>query len=181
MNKDLESVIIIPVLEAESIVKKWRERYDRVALLGIPAHITLLYPFKTPSEIKEKIADKLQLFFQTVNSFAFSLTTIGTFPNVIFLTPSPKNPFIELTKKLAKLFPENPPYGGKFPEVNPHLTIGQFSKEDNFKRTLSVISENINPKLPQEARATEARLMVENINGKWTTLRKFPLVRNCLV
>jgi 2'-5' RNA ligase len=174
VNKILESAIIVTIPEAESVVRKWREKYDRVALLGIPAHITLLYPFKSPPEINESIIDKLRLLFKTINSFSFSLTTIGTFPNVIFLSPYPKNFFIDITKKLASLFPENPPFGGKFPEINPHLTIGQFTDKDNFKEILNNILKEINPKLPINAKAIEAKLMVENSDQTWSELIKFP-------
>lgn len=175
MDKTLKSAIIIPVPEADLIVKKWREKYDRVALLGIPAHVTLLFPFKIPSEINNTVIDKLQLFFKTVNSFLFSLATIGTFPNVIFLSPNPRNPFIEITKKLNLLFPKNPPYGGKFPEINPHLTIGQLNRKDNFNEILDNISKDINSKLPIESKAREVKLMVENLDQTWSELVKFPL------
>lgn len=55
---------------------------------------------------------------------------------MIFLEPFPREPFIKLTQQLAAIFPENPPYEGKFPDINPHLTIGQLSDKDNFKEVL---------------------------------------------
>jgi len=60
MNKKLESVILILVPDADIIVGKWREKHDRVARLGISAHITLLYPFKTPSTIDRVVINKLK-------------------------------------------------------------------------------------------------------------------------
>lgn len=41
---NLESVILIPIPDAENAVKSLREKYDPVALRGIPAHITILFP-----------------------------------------------------------------------------------------------------------------------------------------
>jgi hypothetical protein len=41
-----ESALVVP--EAEPLVKPFRDRYDPSAAAGVPAHITLLYPFKQP-------------------------------------------------------------------------------------------------------------------------------------
>ena len=106
MNNKLESVILIPIPNAEEIIGKWRIKYDRVARLGIPSHITLLFPFKIPSAINKAVIKKLELLFSMIRSFLFSLTTIGTFPNVIFLLPSPKGFFVDITKKITSIFPE---------------------------------------------------------------------------
>jgi hypothetical protein len=40
-----DSAIIMPVPEVEAVVGPLRLQYDALARLGIPAHITLLYPF----------------------------------------------------------------------------------------------------------------------------------------
>ena len=40
-----ESAPVILVPEAEAIVGRWRQRYDPSAAVGMPAHITLNYPF----------------------------------------------------------------------------------------------------------------------------------------
>jgi len=176
INKS-DSVILIPIPEAEEIIGKWRMRYDRVARLGIPAHITLLFPFKIPSVIDKSVINKLELLFSTINTFSFSLTAIETFPNVIFLSPSPKESFIDITKKIVSIFPENQPYEGKFPDINPHLTLGQLSDKDNFSEILKKIKEDIEHKLPLKTKATEARLMIENPDGKWTIMQRFQLCK----
>jgi len=44
----VESSLMIVVPEAERLVKPFREKYDPSAAVGVPAHITLLYPFKLP-------------------------------------------------------------------------------------------------------------------------------------
>ena len=178
LNNKLESVILIPIPNAEEIIGKWRIKYDRVARLGIPSHITLLFPFKTPSAINKTVINKLELLFSMIKIFSFSLTTIETFPNVIYLTPSPKKAFVDITKKIVSIFPENPPYEGKFPDINPHLTIGQLSEKDNFTEVLLNIKEDVQNKLPLKTKATEARLMVENPDGKWITMQTFQLRNN---
>jgi hypothetical protein len=40
-----ESAIIVPVPAVEPLVSQWRQRFDVSARHGVPAHITVLYPF----------------------------------------------------------------------------------------------------------------------------------------
>jgi hypothetical protein len=44
----IESALVVLVPEAEVLVKPFRDRFDPLAAAGVPAHITLLYPFKHP-------------------------------------------------------------------------------------------------------------------------------------
>ena len=45
----MPSAVVVEVPEAEPLVGAWRLRFDPVAALGMPAHVTLLYPFVAPS------------------------------------------------------------------------------------------------------------------------------------
>ena len=58
---ELSLMIVVP--EAERLVKPFREKYDPSAAVGVPAHITLLYPFKPPAEINETVLDNLNQCF----------------------------------------------------------------------------------------------------------------------
>ena len=55
----IESALVVLVPEAEALVKPFRDRYDPSAAVGVPAHITLLYPFKPPDEVDGAVLDKL--------------------------------------------------------------------------------------------------------------------------
>ena len=54
-----ESALVVLVPEAEAIAKPFRDQYDPSAAAGVPAHITLLYPFKAPDEIDDITLCKL--------------------------------------------------------------------------------------------------------------------------
>jgi hypothetical protein len=47
-SQPTESALLIPVPAAEPTVQRWRERLDPACRLGVPAHVTLLYPFVAP-------------------------------------------------------------------------------------------------------------------------------------
>jgi hypothetical protein len=46
-----QSAVLVPVPEAERAVSRHRARLDAAAALGVPAHVTVLFPFVPPSEI----------------------------------------------------------------------------------------------------------------------------------
>lgn len=59
----MESTLVILAPEAEGLVQSFRDRYDPAAKSGMPAHITLLYPFKPPNEIDGLVLDTLSHCF----------------------------------------------------------------------------------------------------------------------
>jgi 2'-5' RNA ligase len=75
----MESTLAILVPEAEGLVQSFRDRYDPSARVGMPSHITLLYPFKSPGEISEVVLDALRHCFFRFTPFKFYLRTINQF------------------------------------------------------------------------------------------------------
>src|SRR6266511_3412643 len=49
------TAIVIPVPAAEPAVRHWRDRHDPSARQDMPAHITLLYPFRPESKITTEV------------------------------------------------------------------------------------------------------------------------------
>ena len=79
----MESTLVILVPEAEGLVRTFRDRYDPAAKAGMPAHITLLYPFKTPDEIDVVVLDTLRHCFFRFPPFKFSLRAINHFAGAL--------------------------------------------------------------------------------------------------
>jgi 2'-5' RNA ligase len=172
MNKN-ESVILIPVPEAEEFVSDLRVKYDPVGLRGIPAHITLLFPFTPPDKITDDDIEKLRNLFR-IEKFDFHLFKINSFPGVVFVEPKEREFFINLTKNIYSQFPEYPPFEGKFlPEINPHLTIGH-ELGDKFEECLNEAKKK-EKELPLKCVAKEIYLM-SSANGFWNIKEKFTLL-----
>ncbi len=165
-----ESAILAPIPEAESLVGELREQYDPRSAQGVPTHITILFPFKHPDEIKEEDIMNLRTAIVPYQQFDFEFSHVNTYPGVVFLEPTNRDRFISITKKLVEVFPGNLPYGGQFPNINPHLTIGH-KLGDRFEEC-SQKAELIGPKLPLRARARNILLMTSQ-NGKWTVRERF--------
>jgi len=54
-------------------VAQHRERLDANAPLGIPAHITVLFPFMPPGAIDAAVLDQLEHLFAAISRFRFQL------------------------------------------------------------------------------------------------------------
>lgn len=118
-----QSAIIARVAEAEPVVGSLREQFDPAATLGVPAHITVLFPFAPPEVIDDAVLRRVQSAVLGIKPFEFRLDAIGRFPGIVYLTPEPSKPFEELTARIASEFPDFPPYEGQYQSVIPHLTV----------------------------------------------------------
>ncbi len=65
------TALIIAVPEAEPVVGEWRERYDN-ARLGVPAHVTLLFPFVALEKLDDALLAELRELFASQPAFSFS-------------------------------------------------------------------------------------------------------------
>src|SRR5262245_49753370 len=125
-----QSAFIVAVPEAEERVHSLRLRFDPVAKLGVPAHVTVLYPFMDPALMNSVVLAQAAEAIAGVRGFDFSLERVERFPGVAYLAPEPSAAFVRLTNMLASRFPDCPPYGGRFGTVVPHLTVAHGSDEE---------------------------------------------------
>ena len=140
---------------------------------GVPAHVTVLFPFVPPARIGPAIAQRLAQLFASSRPFDFTLTRIGWFGDaVVYLAPEPAAPFVALTERVVAAFPEHPPYEGAFAEITPHLTVGDRGAPAELRAAAAAVA----PALPIVARATEVWLMVGAPEpGSWRMHTRFPL------
>ena len=170
-----ESALVILVPEAEPLVEPFRQCFDPSAALGVPAHVTLLYPFIAPERIDADILDKVTECFGGFAPIAFSLTEVGRFPaETLYLAPTPDEPFRRLTMAIWDRFPDTPPYGGAWPDIVPHLSIGRFADAGELERVADEFSQVSETVLPIRAQASTAVLIV-NTTGRWVIWNTFKL------
>lgn len=176
MTENSRSAIVVLVPEADPLVAAYRERYDPSAAQGMPAHITLLYPFLPPASIGEDVLSALQTLFATLPAFAYALTAVRAFPDLFYLAPEPAAPFRELIAALAARFPQTPPYGGLIPldDVVPHLTVAHAADPVELETLRARFTARAAPRLPLSLQASEAWLM-DDRDGRWTQRHAFRL------
>jgi 2'-5' RNA ligase len=170
-----ESALVVLVPEAEAVAKPFRDQYDPSAAAGMPAHITLLYPFKAPREVDNITLGKLSDCFARFEPIQFSLSAIRRFPiEVLYLAPEPDEPFRQLTLSIWNLFPETPPYRGQWSDIVPHLSVAQLVNEHQIAAVAEDLAKASQGKLPIRAIASKIALM-DNRSGRWGVKDLFSL------
>lgn len=169
-----EAALVVLVPEAERLVGSFRAQHDPAAAQGVPAHITINYPFLPGIHPSEDLLRDLKSLFGDIPSFTFQLTEVARFPDVIYLPPEPGEPFRQLIETVAARFPESPPYGGVFDEVIPHLTVAQSDDEALLHTVESDFSEISLQELPIESRVEGVWLM-DNRGSRWEKRELFRL------
>jgi 2'-5' RNA ligase len=170
----VETALLVPMLEVEPFVSNFRNKYDPSAIKGVPAHITILYPFKPPSEITPEVVQILSELFGAEMLFDVTFSRTGRFPEVLYFSPEPVETFQNLTQKVAGQFPDTPPYGGQFSEVIPHLTIAHVSDSEQLQEIEVAVDNAIKDHLPIRAQAKEVFLM-DNESSTWQVRHRFSL------
>ena len=170
---NLRTALLVAVPEAASVVDGWRERTCHAKpSAGIPAHVTVLFPFVPAADLTEALVDDLRRLFGRLESFPASLATTARFESVLYLVPSPAEPFVRLTETVVRAYPDYPPYGGAFDAVVPHLTVAE-----GDPATLDEAEHEILGSLPIATRAAEVELLVElePDSARWEARAAFPL------
>jgi 2'-5' RNA ligase len=163
------SALIVAVPEAEPLVGDWRLRYDN-ASLGIPAHVTLLFPFVPAGDLEEALLGELRELFAAQPAFSVAFSRVARFAEVAWLAPEPAEPFRRLTDLIWERYPSYPPYEGIHDEVIPHLSVavGDATLQDQVDHALT-------PHLPVAADVREVVLLEEQPDRRWRTRERFPL------
>ena len=149
-------VTVPPALE------RLRARWDRAAGVGVPAHVTVLYPFVAPADLDLGVRQAVAAIAAAHEPFDVRFARVGRFPTVVYLAPEPAAPLNRLTEAFHARFPTFPPYGGAFDQVIPHLTI-----TESAVAPLDDIEREAARSLPFERRVSSLEVLVEDDAGRW--------------
>jgi 2'-5' RNA ligase len=170
----METALLICVPEAERVVGAFRTAHDWSAARGVPAHVTLLYPFVPREELSPSLSDRIAsaLAGSAVGPFEARFDEVRRFPTspaVVYLAPEPRERFERLILTFAAAFPEYPRYGDAGLEPVPHLTVS-----DNEAADVEALESELRPRLPIVAGIRDVWLMADSPTG-WERLDTFPL------
>lgn len=174
MNIPSESALVVLIPEAEALVGQFRTQYDPSTVRGMPAHITILYPFKSPGDLTPDVLQKLAGLFANCPTFTAAFTQWRHFSDVLYPAPTPDEPFRRLTELVSQHFPDTPPYSGQFAEIIPHLTVAQVNDPQRLHDITLEFQQAAENTLPIRANITEVALM-DNESGTWQIRTRFPL------
>lgn len=164
-----DTALTIRIPEAEPLVST-----------GLPAHVTVLYPFLHESRLDRTVHRELSGLFGSYGAFEVSFTEFGRYPGVLHLAPLPDDPFRALTKEVTRRWPEAEPYRGIFDgELDPHLTLAVREGRDGDEAALDALESRFRRYLPLTARVAGVHLAVWD-GSRWQDRLAYPLGRRPL-
>jgi 2'-5' RNA ligase len=175
VSEPTETAVVVPVPPAEPVIGVHRTRLDQAAGWGVPAHVTVLYPFVAPDRIDDEVLAALRRAVGTVPAFDAVWRRTGWFEQgVLWLAPEPAEPFRALTAAVVREFPDHPPFGGVYPEVVPHLTVANGAPMEEMRAA----ERAIRPLLPFAMRVVHVQVLAgTTIDRSWRVLADLPLGR----
>jgi 2'-5' RNA ligase len=170
--KPRESSIDILVPELSDLLRPWREAS---AAKGVPPHVSLLYPWRTPPVTADDIA-VLRAAIARVRKFAIRFVAIERFTaRALYLKIADESPVRALMRTIHAAFPDSPPYGGEFPDPAPHLTVAKASAEAKLDQLQQELSFTLGSHLPLSIEVRSVAVMEEDAEGFWRRTDELPL------
>jgi len=172
-ERETAVVIVVDVAELDAV---YRDEFPTFHALGIPLHVTLLYPFVSPDELDASLPRLADVLAQH-DQFEFTLTELRSFPRAVWVAPEPAAPFVALTRAIEAAFPQTPHLGHAFEEVIPHVTLVDGVEESRREATLLRLRAVVERLLPIVLAADEVALLAEQEDGQMPVVARLPLGR----
>ena len=170
-----DSALVVPAPDVEHAVAGHRLRHDPSAAAGIAAHVTIHFPWIPAKTVDADELAMVRELAATTRPFEVTFSELRWFgERVLWLAPTPAEPFRDLSDRSAAVWPEALRYDGEFDDVVPHLTIGDVSRGGDVA-ALRAVEDELAPLLPLRARAPEIWWYVRDPSGRWTRRAAFTL------
>jgi len=171
----MESAVIIRVALPDAL-DRLRRRCVADASLGVPGHVTLLYPFVEPPGLRDDTRDTVASIASAHASFSFVLSGPEQWPDTLYAAVDPNEPFVAIHRDLASAFPGYLIYGRPGLEFVPHVTIA----EGDHVGDPSVLGDPAWSELPVTALANALEVIAEDRNRRWRRVWTVPLAASDL-
>jgi 2'-5' RNA ligase len=170
-----QTAVLVLVPEAEPAVAEHRAHLDMAASWGVPAHLSVVYPFMPPSDVDEDALGRLAAAVATVPAFDCAFSRTEWFgDDVLWLAPEPDAPFRELISAVVTAFPSHQPYGGVYDDPVPHLTVAE--RRLGSAEDMAAAERAVRAHLPFRARVDQAVLLAGRPeSASWRSVAEFPL------
>ena len=146
-----------------------RRRWDRAALAGAEAHVTILYPFLPCASLERPVHAELAAITRGVIPFDVRFERVRRFDGLVWIEPEPATAFVALISTIVARWPDHPPYGGAFDEVIPHLTV-----VESDSAPLDTVEAIAQGAVPFEGRAERLELWCQDAAGRWRPRWRMP-------
>lgn len=170
------SALIVPMANTDPVVRPLRRAQGAVGDAGMPAHVTLLYPFLDPADIDASVRSALREMFAPTGPFDVTFERPARADGMLYLPPEPADAFVALHQQIRRTWPRLLPYGGRFGTAYaPHLSIA-YGEEGRLDPdgVFGPLEAALKAHLPLHSHARAVWLVVRR-DGHWLHQGTFPL------
>jgi adenylate kinase family enzyme/2'-5' RNA ligase len=143
--------------------------------MGIPLHVTLLYPFVPRDLLDDHTVAALEDFFGQRQAFTLTLVGLGEWPRVVYAVPEPRDELLALMRALWRQFPDHPPYGGEIADPLPHATLAELEQGESLVEVAAGIRARTQSLFPLTCDVRDVALLEEYEADRWRERQRFPL------
>ncbi|MGH3887194.1 MAG: 2'-5' RNA ligase family protein [Pseudonocardiaceae bacterium] len=152
---------------ADGLLASVGARYPGTVREGVPAHVSLLYPFVTAAELDEGVISALGELFAEQVPMPVEFVKCYRRDGFVALRPEPIEGLTGLLGEARRRWPEVVPYEGLYGDVEPHVTVALRASEE----TAVTIEQEVTAELPISADLREAWLVA--FEGRWSLRGRF--------
>lgn len=159
--------LVIPVSAADALLASVKARYPGAVREGVPAHVSLLYPFVAVAELDERVTIGLGELLVEQTPMRVQFAECYRRGGFVALRPDPIGGLQDLVSEARRRWPDVVPYEGIYDDVEPHLTVALRCSEE----TAVTIEQEVTAELPISTELREAWLVA--FEGQWTLRGQF--------
>ena len=164
------SAVIAPI-ELPASLLAVRNAGDRMAARGVPAHVTILFPFLRVDALTPDVHAALAAVAGMQPQFAAGFDSVERREQAVWLLPADQRPFLRLTAALAARWPDHPPYEGVHDELIAHLTLVETSDVEILGTAWVAASGSGR----FDVEVTQITVIAEDADGRWQTHWRLPM------
>jgi 2'-5' RNA ligase len=166
----LESAVIVRA-RLPAALETLRRRGNDNAPRGIPAHVTLLYPFVDPVDLSRAVRSTVAEIAAGQPSFDYRLTGPRLWPDAVYAAVEPDRQFLRLHHDLVRAFPGYSTYGRPGFDLVPHVTVAEGASVGDP----AVLAAPAWRALPVRGQATALEVIASDAAGRWRLIWRTPL------
>ncbi len=174
-SHERRTALLVPVAVAEPLAAFRRRHLAGTVARGLPAHVTVLFPFATAAAFDGRLRAQVATHFAAFERFEGALARVGQFDEHVWLAPEPRDRFTALLRGTYDRFPEFPPYGNAVANAVPHLTIAEVGAGESIDQVAALAEHELSPGLPFGFIVDRVELFEELTDGTWRPSDSFEL------
>ncbi|SDJ99377.1 2'-5' RNA ligase superfamily protein [Actinopolyspora mzabensis] len=166
MSREGRTGLVVPVPAADEALAPLVERYPQAVRDGVPAHLSVLYPFLAAEELDTGVVTTLRTLFDRQPPLRVVLERCRRQGGFVYLAPEPVDALRELTDGVRRYWPHLVPYEGRY-DMEPHVTVAMGAEEETAVALRREAAESV----PLTVELGEAWLVV--LRQRWQLHERF--------